>query len=340
MAALTFGVSTPISKQLVGAVHPVLLAGLLYLGSGLGLAACLLIRKAIPAAGSAGEPLRRADIPWLAAITLFGGVMAPVLLMAGLSATPASSASLLLNMEMVFTLIIAWVVFKENVDLRLLLGAALIVAGSCLLGWTQWPGFSMRWGTLAILGACLCWALDNNLTRKLAAADALQVAAIKGLAAGIVNLSLGLALGFQLPGVRHVLAGAAMGFVGYGLSLVLFIMALRNLGTARTSAYFSLAPFAGAALAILMFGETPPAAFALAAALMAAGIYLHLSERHIHAHEHPAVAHTHRHKHVGDHQHQHDDPVPEWEAHSHPHTHVAVRHRHAHVPDVEHQHRH
>lgn len=338
LAALAFGASTPFAKQLGAALPPVTLAGLLYLGSGLGLSLCLLLRGLLRAEGTAA-PLARADWPWLAALTLCGGVLAPVLLIAGLAATPASAASLLLNMETVFTMLIAWLGFKENVDRRLLLGAALIVAGSVLLGWTQWPSVGLHWGTLAILGACLCWALDNNLTRKVAGTDALQIAALKGLGAGVVNTALGLALGFPLPGAGLLAGAAAVGFLGYGVSLALFVVALRKLGTARTSAYFSLAPFAGAAMAIVLFGETPPAGFGLAAALMAAGIYLHLSERHIHPHQHPAVLHEHEHDHDADHLHRHDF---DWNGarHSHPHAHQPVRHNHVHVPDLEHRHRH
>jgi drug/metabolite transporter (DMT)-like permease len=337
LAALTFGASTPFAKQLVGELHPLMLAALLYLGSGLGLSACLLARRAL-GGGAGAARLVRADLPWLAAIVATGGVLGPVLLLAGLRGTPASSASLLLNLEMVFTFLVAWIGFREHVDRRLLLGAALIVAGSVLLAWREWSGLGVPWAALAIAAACLCWALDNNLTRKLAGGDALQIAALKGLAAGLVNLVLALGLGLELPGAGQLLAAGALGFVGYGLSLVLFVLALRHLGTARTGAYFALAPFAGAALSMLLFAESPPAAFWLAAALMGGGIWLHLAERHVHEHEHPAVTHSHAHVHDEHHRHRHAMPQPG--AHTHSHTHEPQRHSHPHAPDIDHRHRH
>jgi drug/metabolite transporter (DMT)-like permease len=337
LAALTFGASTPFAKQLVGQLHPLMLAALLYLGSGVGLACCLLARHAI-GAGAGAAPLARADLPWLAAIVACGGVLGSVLLLAGLRGTPASSAALLLNLEMVFTFLVAWIGFREPVDRRLLLGAALIVAGSVLLAWREWSGLGVPWAALAIAAACLCWAFDNNLTRKVAGGDALQIAALKGLAAGLVNLALALGLGLDLPGAGQLAAAGALGFIGYGLSLVLFVLALRHLGAARSGAYFALAPFAGAALSMLLLAETPPAAFWLAAALMGAGIWLHLSERHAHVHEHQAVAHSHAHEHDAHHAHRHAAPEPG--PHTHPHTHRPLRHSHPHLPDIDHRHRH
>jgi drug/metabolite transporter (DMT)-like permease len=337
LAALGFGASTPFARHLVGTIHPVMLAALLYLGSGAGLCVCLLLRRIN--GGAKGAPLARADWPWLAAVVACGGVLGPVLLMAGLRVTPAASASLLLNLEMVFTFLIAWIGFREHVDRRLLLGAALVVAGCLLLGWEAWNGFGALWGTLAVAGACLCWALDNNMTRKLSGGDALWLAAVKGLGAGLFNLALALGLGLELPGAVPAASAGAVGFVGYGLSLVLFVLALRRLGAARTGAYFSLAPFAGALLSMLAFGESPPTVFWAAAALMAAGIWLHLSERHIHEHEHPAVTHTHEHEHDEHHRHPHAHPAPPG-AHTHSHTHAPLRHTHPHVPDIDHRHRH
>jgi drug/metabolite transporter (DMT)-like permease len=337
LAALTFGASTPFAKQLVGELHPVMLAALLYLGSGVGLSGCLLARRAIAGGGHAA-PLVRADLPWLAAIVATGGVLGPVLLLAGLRGTPASSAALLLNLEMVFTFLVAWIGFREHVDRHLALGAALIVAGSVVLAWREWSGLGVPWAALAIAAACLCWALDNNLTRKLAGGDALQIAALKGLAAGVVNLALALGIGLELPGAGPIAAAGALGFVGYGLSLVLFVLALRHLGTARTGAYFALAPFAGAALSMWLLAEPAPAAFWLAALLMGAGIWLHLSERHAHEHQHAAITHSHEHVHDEHHRHRHAMPQPG--PHTHPHTHHPLRHSHPHVPDVDHRHRH
>lgn len=343
LAAATFGASTPLAKMLVGAVAPVALAGLLYAGSGVGLLACYCVRgwygRAEPR-GAAG--LARTDLAWLAAAILFGGVAGPVLLMVGLSRLAGSSASLLLNLEGVLTALLAWCVFKENVDRRILLGMLLIVAGGLVLAWDHGAGITGAGslGVLAVVGACLCWAIDNNLTRKIADSDALQIACIKGLAAGVVNLTIAYALGLALPSASLIAATGVVGFCGYGLSLVLFVLALRSLGTARTGAYFSAAPFVGALVSLALLGETPAPGFWLGGALMAAGIALHLNERHAHTHTHMAEQHTHRHRHDAHHQHAHDAGWDGSEPHSHAHQHVEQTHTHVHFPDTHHRHTH
>ena len=332
-SAALFGASTPLAKALIGAVGPWLLAGLLYLGSGVGLCAASLLMRGREA------PLRRADLPWLAAIVLAGGVAGPVFLMFGLAATPASSASLLLNLEGVLTLVIAWVVFRENVDVRIGAGAAAILLGAGLLSWNG-PAQNFGWGAAAIAAACLAWAIDNNLTRKLASGDPLQIAMVKGLAAGSVNVALALFLGASWPPAPTVAAACIIGFMGYGVSLALFVLALRHLGTARTGAYFSLAPFVGAALAIALFGEPVTPVFIAAAALMAVGLYLHLAERHEHEHAHDAFVHEHRHAHDMHHRHAHAAADPAGEPHSHVHAHARLVHSHPHFPDIHHRHSH
>jgi drug/metabolite transporter (DMT)-like permease len=284
-------------------------------------------------------PIRRRDLGWLAAVVLAGGVAGPLLLMLGLAATPASSASLLLNLEGLFTLGIAWIVLRENVDLGIGLGAAAILLGALLLSWTGQSG-GMNWRALAIVGACAAWGLDNNLTRKLSSADPLQLAMIKGLVAGACNASLGLFQASFLPAVSSIAAAMAVGFVGYGVSLVCFILALRHLGAARTGAYFSFAPFVGASIAVLVFGEPMTPTFLVAAGLMAAGLYLHVAERHEHEHVHEPMAHEHRHVHDAHHQHAHGPDDPPGEPHTHRHTHVRLVHSHLHYPDIHHRHRH
>jgi drug/metabolite transporter (DMT)-like permease len=332
-SAVLFGASTPLAKTLVGEIAPWLLAGLLYLGSGCGLAIAAVAMRGREA------PLRRADVPWLAAIVLAGGVAGPVFLMFGLAATPASSASLLLNLEGVLTLAIAWVVFRENVDVRIGAGAGAILLGAGILSWNG-PAHQFGWGSLAIAAACLAWAIDNNLTRKLSSADPVQVAMAKGLVAGAVNVALALSLGASWPAASAVLAAGAIGFLGYGVSLALFVLALRNLGTARTSAYFSLAPFVGAAIAIAFFGDAVTLVFIAAAGLMAVGLYLHLAERHEHAHAHDALVHEHRHVHDAHHGHDHAPGDPAGEPHSHAHAHGRIVHSHPHFPDIHHRHSH
>jgi drug/metabolite transporter (DMT)-like permease len=314
------------------------LAGLLYLGSGLGLGAVHLARGAlgVPAPEA---PLRRGDLPWLGLVVLVGGVVGPVLLMIGLARTPASSAALLLNLEGLATMAIAWIVFRENVDRRLLLGALAILAGAVLLSWRGGPG-GVGLGALAIAGACLAWGVDNNLTRKLSSADPVQIAAIKGIAAGAVNLLLAFARGAHLPGPGAIAAAGVVGFFGYGVSLVLFVLALRHLGTARTGAYFSTAPFLGAALSLILFREPITGPLVAAAMLMAVGVWLHLSERHSHEHLHEALEHEHNHVHDAHHQHVHVPDDPPGDSHTHVHRHQPMRHKHPHYPDLHHRHEH
>lgn len=340
-AAALFGLSTPVAKTLVGTVPPLLLAGLLYAGSGVGLS--LWIAWRLGRNQRSGEaPLIRRDAPWLAGAVLFGGVLGPILLMWGLSQTAASSASLLLNLESVLTAVIAWVVFRENVDRRVFFGMLAIVAGCVLLSWhgRSASGTPFDWGALAVAGACLCWAIDNNLTRSVSAGDPVHIAAIKGGVAGAINVIAALFMGYRFPAALPLLATGLLGFVGYGLSLVLFILALRSLGTARTGAYFSTAPFVGAALSVLLFAEHPGVTFWLAGVLMALGIWLHVSERHAHAHVHEPMAHDHRHRHDEHHQHAHDFAWDGEEPHAHPHKHEPLAHSHSHFPDIHHRHGH
>lgn len=339
LSAILFGTSTPLAKQVLGnGVSPWLLASLLYLGSGTGLAIVHAARRMF--GDGAGEAsLARADLPWLALVILSGGAIAPVLLMAGLATTPASTASLLLNLEGLATLAIAWLVFRENVDRRLLIGAAAILGGAALLSWRGGPADGGL-GMLAIAGACLAWGIDNNLTRKLSSADPVQIAMLKGLAAGAVNLLLALTLGASLPALPVIAGAALIGFLGYGVSLVMFVLALRHLGTARSGAYFSTAPFIGALLAIALFGEPVTLPLLAAGLLMAVGLWLHLTESHVHGHMHEALEHEHRHVHDSHHQHDHPPGIAPDEPHSHWHQHAPMVHRHAHYPDLHHRHRH
>jgi drug/metabolite transporter (DMT)-like permease len=335
-SAALFGASTPLAKLLVGEVQPLALAGLLYLGSGIGLLAWFLLRKRNERATN----LSRADLPWLAGAILAGGVAGPAMLMYGLTRSDGATASLLLNLEAVLTASIAWIVFRENVDRRVFLGMVAIVAGGVALSWDEMPRAGGLAGPLLIAGACLAWAIDNNLTRRVSGGDAVTIAGLKGLVAGAANLSLALFQGASLPGTGILASAAAVGFFGYGISLVLFVVALRNLGTARTGAYFSVAPFFGAALALLVLRESASAAFWVAAALMALGVWLHLTERHEHEHLHEPMEHTHPHVHDEHHQHGHGFAWQGDEPHAHPHTHRRMSHSHPHYPDLHHRHDH
>ncbi len=337
LSAVLFGASTPFAKLLLGTVDPWLLAGLLYLGAGLGLATVHLSRAALrlPAPEA---PLRNTDVPWLSLVVLAGGICGPLLLMLGLARTDAASASLLLNLEGLATMGIAWLWFRENVDRRLLLGAFAILAGAALLSWQGRATLDL--GGLLIAGACLCWGIDNNLTRKLSSADPVQIAMLKGLVAGTVNLALALAHGAILPGAAIILAAGVIGFLGYGVSLVLFVLGLRHLGAARTGAYFSLAPFVGASLAVAMLGEPISATLLVAAGLMGIGLWLHLAERHEHEHEHEVLEHEHRHRHDEHHRHEHASSIDTHDPHTHSHRHEPMMHRHPHYPDLHHRHGH
>jgi drug/metabolite transporter (DMT)-like permease len=335
LSAALFGASTPLAKMLLAGIHPLMLAGLLYLGSGLGLLAWVVMRGS-----ERSSRLSRSDLPWLAAAVAAGGVAGPALLMYGLTRSEAASASLLLNLEAVLTASIAWIVFRENVDRRVFLGMAAIVAGGVVLSWQPGARAGGLAGPLLIAAACLAWAVDNNLTRRISGGDAATIAGLKGLVAGSVNLALGLVQGAALPPVGAAASAMALGLFGYGISLALFIVALRNLGTARTGAYFSVAPFFGAALALSLLGEQAGLAFWIAAALMAAGVWLHLSERHEHEHVHPEISHAHPHVHDEHHRHAHDSGWDGREPHSHPHRHGPLRHRHPHYPDLHHRHEH
>jgi drug/metabolite transporter (DMT)-like permease len=333
-AALLFGAGTPVAKLLLAHTNPWMLAALLYLGSGIGL---WLLRRVRGAA--AVRPSGR-EWGWLAGATLAGGVVGPVLLMFGLSSMPATSASLLLNAEGVLTALLAWFVFKENFDRRIALGMLAIVAGAVVLSWPSEGSMRLDPGALAVLGACLAWAIDNNLTRKVSLTDATFIAMVKGLAAGTTNLLLAWQLGAAWPAGSTLVAAALLGFLSYGASLVLFVIALRQLGTARTGAYFSVAPFFGALLGVAVLHEPVTMPLLIAGALMALGVWLHLTEAHGHPHTHEPAEHSHEHSHDGHHQHEHPAGVPTGAHHTHPHAHVALTHSHRHFPDAHHRHSH
>jgi drug/metabolite transporter (DMT)-like permease len=339
LSAVLFGAGTPLAKVLLrDGLSPQLLAGLFYLGSGAGLGAIFLVGRAF-GVRSGEARLRREDLPQFSLAVLLGGVIAPVLMMVGLERTSAASASLLQSLEGLATMGIAWVIFRENVDRRLLAGALAILAGAVLLSWS---GGSVRAssGALLIAAACIAWGADNNLTRPLAKADPVQIAALKGLAAGSVNVALALAVHARLPSVETAAAAAAVGFFAYGVSLALYVLGLRHLGAARTAAYFSTAPFIGSALAVGLLSEPLTARLLGAGALMGVGLYLHLTERHQHLHEHGALEHAHRHVHDEHHQHEHTPSDPPGEPHSHAHRHEPLTHSHPHYPDLHHRHGH
>jgi drug/metabolite transporter (DMT)-like permease len=336
-AAALFGLSTPLAKSLLGSTSPFIVAGLLYLGSGLGL---LVVHGVQRAMKKDIAPIPKGKWPWLFGAILFGGVVAPVLLMTGLARTTGSTASLLLNLEGVFTAVIAWTLARENADRRIVIGMIAILLGGAVLSWTSDGGFAVSFGALFIAGACLSWAIDNNLTQAVSSADAVLTASLKGLVAGAVNVIVGVMMGSSLPTPSTTALTMLVGFGGYGVSLVCFILALRHVGTARTGAYFAVAPFVGAGASFLFLTESPTVQFAVALALMGVGVWIHVTERHEHEHKHEPMTHTHRHVHDEHHQHAHAPGISASEPHTHEHTHGAIAHSHLHWPDIHHRHVH
>lgn len=341
LAAVLFGASTPFAKLLLTDTSPVLLAGLLYGGSGVGLGVWLGLRRRLrPRHRHPGVAWHGGEIRWLAGAIAAGGVLGPIMLMAGLARMGAASASLLLNMEGVFTALLAWFVFRENFDRRIVAGMLAIVAGGVALAWPRHLALGASAGAAWIAGACACWALDNNLTRRVSVQDPVLIAALKGLVAGTVDLGIAAAAGAHWPAAAHILAAGLVGLAGYGVSLALFVLALRHLGAARTGAYFSTAPFIGAAASLLLFRQIPGLVFWVAALLMGAGVWLHLTERHAHLHTHGRTRHAHSHVHDEHHRHGHDFEWDGHEPHHHEHTHQPLTHSHAHFPDIHHRHEH
>jgi drug/metabolite transporter (DMT)-like permease len=338
-AAALFGLSAPAAKLLAGTVDPWLLAGLLYLGSGIGLGLYRLARRFAGHVESEA-PLRRQDLPWLGGAVAAGGIIGPVLLMYGLAAGTAVQSSLLLNLEGVFTALLAWSIFRENFDARIALGMAAIAGGAAVLSWNPSGAFALDGSALLVTGACLAWAIDNNLTRMVSGGDPLQIASVKGLVAGSINVLLAVVQQAPWPSPAAILGAGLVGLLGYGTSLVMFVLALRLLGAARTAAYFSTAPFVGAVAGALALHEPLTWRISLAAVLMGAGVWLHLTERHDHEHQHEAFEHTHAHLHDEHHQHAHAPGIPTGEPHSHPHVHAPLRHSHPHFPDLHHRHHH
>jgi drug/metabolite transporter (DMT)-like permease len=334
-SAALFGASPPLAKLLLGHTTPLVLAGLLYLGSGVGLLGAWIVRRPSP---FLGRGLGREGWPWLVGAVLCGGVLAPSALLWGIVGMDASAASLLLNAEALLTILVAAGFFGEHVGGRVWIAGVLVVTGGLALAWQPGTATPLSPRAGAVLLASLLWALDNNFTRRIAAIDATTLAMIKGLTAGGANLALGLAVGGALPGAAVVAGALALGAASYGASLVLFIVALRHLGSARTSAHFATSPFIGAALALALLGEPLTPLFGAAVALMAVATWLLLTEQHEHAHAHDPEAHDHSHAADEHHQHPHggDTPGP----HAHPHEHAPLAHAHPHLPDLHHRHPH
>lgn len=332
VAAMLFGAGTPIAKLLLSTVSPWVLAGLLYFGSGVGLTLYRLLIHAPTCR------LSRTDFPWFAGAIISGGIIAPVLLMLGLTGVPASGASLLLNAEGVFTALLAWFIFKENVSYRIAIGMTAIVVGAVILSWPKEIRIESFWPALAVVGACFAWGVDNNLTRQVSLSDATWIASVKGLVAGTVNLVLAFVLGAIWPPLPTIALTMIVGFLAYGVSLTLFVISLRHLGTTRTGAYFSVAPFFGAVLAVAI-GEPVTFPLLIAGVLMLLGIWMHLTERHEHEHVHEVLDHEHEFLSDEYHHNIHHLLTSPKEGINY-HQHIEFKHSHPHFPDVHHRHNH
>lgn len=340
-AAILFGASAPLSKILLQEIEPIMLAGLLYLGSGVSALILRFFRLVSEKEARLEADLSPHDIPWLAGAVIAGGILGPILLMLGLRSTPAATASLLLNLESVATVLIASLVFREAIGRQIWWAILLIALAGVALSMnltSEW-GLSIR--ALAIIGACFSWGLDNNLTRNVSAKDPLAIVAIKGIAAGSFSLMLGFFVGNSLPSFGTILLAMFVGSLCYGISIALFILAMRNLGTGRTGALFATAPFVGAALSFIFLREQPTFLFFLSLPLMILGVVLMLSESHFHTHTHEVVEHDHSHIHPDlHHQHEHEWETEAELTHAHWHTHRVLVHVHSHAPDLHHRHPH
>jgi len=334
-AAAMFGASVPLAQVLLGAVQPVMLAALLYIGGG----TAVIVARIVRGRSTGESPLVRRDYPWLAGTMLAGGFLAPVLLMVSLASTPAATASLLLNTEAVATALIAAAFFLEGIGRRVVAAIGLITAAGMILSFDPSGHLGLSLGALGVIGACALWGLDNNFSRQISSKDPFAIGTVKGLGAGLLSLPLALLLGEPLPPFEVALPALLLGAVCYGASMICFILALRSLGAARTAGVFGLAPFIGAGIALLIAPVVPGWQFLVALPLMAAGALLIAREEHVHEHVHEPVTHAHRHRHDLHHRHAHDVEIAA-EVHAHAHTHERLEHEHAHTPDIHHRHRH
>lgn len=345
-AATLIGLSAPLAKLLLGEVEPITLASLLYIGSGLGVF-CIAAGQAVCGRDrrQTESALQKADLPWLFGMTLFGGVLAPVTLMFSLGMLHAATAAVLLNFEAVATTLLAALIFSEPVGRRIWTAMGCITASCLLLSWDPAAAFGLSLPALGILATCTLWALDNNFGQRLSGRDPLQAIAVKGLAAGIATLCIALLLGEHLPSPLTGCVAMLFGFISYGgLVSVLFLLALRGIGTARSGSFIAIAPLFGVVASLAVFADLPDMLFFAAAPVMAVGVWLLVSEDHAHPHRHPAEVHAHRHRHDDlHHDHEHapgDPPVPADAEHAHTHRHAEVVHTHQHRPDIHHRHSH
>lgn len=337
LAAALYGISAPASKVLLNYINPLFMAALLYLGAGLGMFIYNSVKNSHQKEKTEAS-LSKKEIPYIAAMIALD-IAAPVLLLLGLQRTTAGTASLLNNFEIVATSIIALVFFREAIDRRQWIAMVLIIIASAVLTFGADNSFSLSFGSVYILLACLCWGFENNCTRQLSLKDPVQIVVIKGFGSGAGALIVCALWGDFTANVFYIICALALGFVAYGLSILFYIFAQRSLGAARTSIYYSIAPFIGVLLSWILLKEKITAGFLAALFTMIAATYFMVTELHSHTHIHQSVSHNHKHRHDDNHHnHTHAESVDGY--HTHPHTHEELEHSHSHYPDEHHRHEH
>lgn len=337
LAAVLYAISSPISKLLLKEIPPTMMAALLYLGAGFGMLILGLIRRKFYQENVEAK-LTKQELPFTIAMVLLD-IAAPVFLMVGLTRTDAATVSLLNNFEIVSTSLIALLIFKESISKQLWFSIVLIVSASIILSVEDIGSVSLSLGAVFVLLACICWGLENNCTRKISLKDPLQIVIIKGFGSGSGALLIAFLLGEKIHHFLYIIIGLLLGFFAYGLSIFFYIYAQRELGAAKTSAYYALAPFIGVGLSLLIFKEIPSVSFIVALIIMMVGTYFTVSENHEHEHEHVAITHEHAHNHTdGHHKHVHDKTIIG--KHSHHHIHESNIHSHQHSQDIHHAHSH
>jgi len=336
LAAFLFGLSTPLSKILLNDFSPVMLASLYYLGSGF-----ILYVLSFFKITSQETSFEKNDIPYIIGFVVCGGIIAPVMFFTGLKLINALNVSILLNFELILTALIAWLFFKEHISLNLVVSMILITLSAIMLGFDiKSFKFSSSYGVILVMFACFMWAIDNNLTSKISLKNPLNIAIIKGLAGGSINFILAFLTNQLIINITSLLYGTIVGFICYGISLYLLILAMRYIGASRAIAIFSTNPFIGIFFSFLLLNEPISFQIIVAFFLASLAVFLVLTEKHSHLHKHEFLEHEHLHIHDEHHKHKHDHEIPKDFQHTHRHIHEEIEHSHPHTPDIHHKHNH
>jgi drug/metabolite transporter (DMT)-like permease len=336
LAALCYVISTPFSKLLLNNIPPVFIAGLVYIGAGLGMLFINLLRsKNVP---KKEAKITIKELPYTITMVLLD-VFAPIFLMIGLSKSTSATASLLNNFEIVATSTIALIIFKESIGKRTWIAIVFITIASIILSVDDLFSIKLSVGAVFVLLACVCWGFENNCTSKLSLKDPFEIVIIKGIGSGLTSLAIAFITKQYSLEIKYILITLMLGFIAYGLSVYFYIYAQRNLGAARTSAYYALAPFIGVGLSFIIFNEFPTVSYLIALGIMVTGVYFTAFEKHEHLHTHQFIEHEHRHNHNdGHHNHTHETLING--EHNHFHIHNLMEHKHQHTPDLHHSHEH